>query len=91
MSASQPFEKKGRDTVADLLVEAHPCCGFHAMRSVERFRFLGARKHGMWFDVVLDSQSEELTLEDARYILGTWKQWLAGEDPFGLRGHRVTA
>ncbi len=90
-SANKLVETKGRGTVADLLVEAHPCCGFHAKRSVGRFRRLGARKHGLWFDAVLDSQPEELTLDDARYILGTWEQWLTGEVPFRLRGHRVTA
>lgn len=90
-SVRQPAQTNVRTTVADLLVEAHPCCCVtHAERSVERFRYLGSRKRGMWFDDVLDSQEDELTSEDSRYLRGTWEQWLAGEDPFRLRRRRVT-
>lgn len=90
-SVREPAETNSGGTVADLLVEAHPCSDLHAKRSVERFRYLGVRKLGMWFDDVLDSQQDQLTPEDLRYIRGTWEQWVAGEDPFGLRSHRVTA
>lgn len=90
-SANQPVETNSRSIVADLLVEAHPCCcELHAKRSVERFRYLGVRKHGMWFDTVLDSQPEELRPEDVHYILRTWEQWVASEDPFGMRKRRVS-
>ncbi len=91
-STSHPVDTNVRTTVADLLVEAHPCCcDFHAKKSLESFRRLGVRKYGMWFDTVLDSPADELMPEDSRYIRGTWEQWLSGKNPFGIARYRVPA
>lgn len=91
-SVRQPAQTNGRGTVADLLAEAHPCCcDIHSKGSVERFQLLGTRKHGMWFEATLASYPRDLTSEDARYLSQTWEQWVAGGDPFRLRGQRVTA
>lgn len=89
-AASQLIETESRSTVADLLVEAHPGCSFHARQSVKRFRRSAVRKYGMWFDFVLAAHPEDVSSEDALYLSLTWEQWVACEDPFGLRRRRVS-
>ncbi len=81
----------GGGTVADLLVEAYPCCWWCARRGVDRFRRLAVRRYGSWFEEVLESRPEELTEGDRRYVSVTWRQWIAGERPFSYRRRHVSS
>lgn len=78
----------GEATVADLLVETHPCCTSCGRKSVDRFKKLAVRKHGSWFEEALASRPEDLSDADSLYVSVTWDQWRADEDPFRVRGRR---
>lgn len=73
-------------TVAALLVESHPGCVAHARSSVDRFCKDTVARYGMWFEVALAADPRELSADDSRYVLMTWRQWLEAEGLAGCGG-----
>jgi len=81
-------DREGEATVADLLVETHPCCTSCGRKSVDRFKKLAVRMHGSWFEEALASRPEDLSDADNLYVSVTFDQWRADEDPFHVRRRR---
>ncbi len=81
----------GGGSVADLLVETHPCCTSCGRKSVDRFRKLAVRKYGSWFEEVLASRPEDLSDADRLYVSLTWHQWIAGDRPFSSGRRHVSS